>query len=90
MTDKVGILITRDTVAARRDFTPAHAFDAYNSEAAPASLPAAAKFDVGANAAAVMKCYGISEVHGANGNKSDALVHANFGVFSVLGMGAQR
>jgi hypothetical protein len=43
-----------------------------------------------ADACAVMKRYGISEVTGdPNGNKSDALAHATAGAFSVLGMGRQ-
>lgn len=36
------------------------------------------------DASAVMKRYRISEVTGANGDKSDALVHAVAGVVSVL------
>ena len=43
-----------------------------------------------ADASAVMKRYGITEVTGdPNGDKSDALAHATAGVFSVLGMGAK-
>ena len=37
-----------------------------------------------ANAAAVMKRYGISEVTGAEGDKADALAHAVAGVINIL------
>jgi hypothetical protein len=40
-----------------------------------------------ADASVVMKRYGISEVTGAEGDKSDALAHATLGAFSLLGMG---
>jgi hypothetical protein len=40
-----------------------------------------------ADASAVMRRYGISEVTGAEGDKSDALAHAALGAFSLLGKG---